>query len=80
MLIAEVAREARVSISSVRHWLHVGKLPFVRPGRRVMVRRENFERFIDRGGSCPNRDVQTEPTRTTLVNCVGAPTDKGNRI
>jgi excisionase family DNA binding protein len=46
MLIGEVAREARVSVSSVRHWLQTGKLPFVRPGRRVMVRREDFERFL----------------------------------
>ncbi len=46
MLIGEVAREARVSVSSVRHWLLTGKLPYVRPGRRVMVLREDFERFL----------------------------------
>ena len=46
MLLSEVARDARASISSVRHWLRIGRLPSVRPGRRRLVRREDFERFM----------------------------------
>jgi excisionase family DNA binding protein len=46
MLIAEVAREARVSVSSVRHWLRTGKLNSVRPARRRLIARDEFERFM----------------------------------
>ena len=46
MLLSEVASEARVSLSSVRHWLRTGKLQSVRPGRRRLIRRADFEQFI----------------------------------
>jgi len=46
MLLSEVARDARASISTVRHWLRTGRLPSVRPGRRRLVRRQDFERFM----------------------------------
>lgn len=46
MLLSEVASEARVSLSSVRHWLRTGKLQSVRPGRRRLIRRTDFEQFI----------------------------------
>ena len=36
LLLSEVAAEARVSVSTVRHWIRVGKLRTVRPGRRRM--------------------------------------------
>jgi hypothetical protein len=46
MLLSEVATEARVSISSVRHWLRTGRLRSVRPARRRLVRLQDFERFL----------------------------------
>jgi excisionase family DNA binding protein len=46
MLLSEVASEARVSLSSVRHWLRTGKLQSVRPGRRRLIRRTDFEQFL----------------------------------
>jgi excisionase family DNA binding protein len=46
LLLEEVARELRVSVSTVRHWIAVGKLPSVRPGRRRMVRRLELEAFV----------------------------------
>jgi excisionase family DNA binding protein len=49
MLLSEVAAEARVSLSSVRHWLRTGKLPSVRPGRRRLIRRADFEEFLAAG-------------------------------
>jgi len=48
MLAVEVASEARVSVSSVRHWIRTGKLPSVRPGRRRLVRRADFDQFMAR--------------------------------
>jgi excisionase family DNA binding protein len=46
MLVEEVAREARVSLSTVHHWLRTGRLRSVRPGRRRMIARADFERFV----------------------------------
>jgi excisionase family DNA binding protein len=46
LTLEECATEARVSRSSVRHWLRTGKLRSVRPGRRRLVERSEFERFL----------------------------------
>jgi excisionase family DNA binding protein len=46
LTLDECAAEARVSLSSVRHWLRAGKLRSVRPGRRRLVERSEFERFL----------------------------------
>jgi excisionase family DNA binding protein len=46
MLVEEVAQEARVSLSTVHHWLRTGRLKSVRPGRRRMVARSDFEKFV----------------------------------
>jgi excisionase family DNA binding protein len=51
MLLIEVARDARASISTVRHWLRTKRLPSIRPGRRRLVRRQDFERFMAELGS-----------------------------
>ncbi len=46
LLLSEAATEARVSISTVRHWLANGRLPSVRPGRRRLIRRADFDSFL----------------------------------
>jgi excisionase family DNA binding protein len=49
LFLPEVARAARVSVSTVRHWVLTRKLPSVRPGRRRMVRRADLEAFLAQG-------------------------------
>jgi excisionase family DNA binding protein len=49
LLLDEVAREARVSLSTVRFWIGAGKLPSVRPGRRRLVRRSDLDAFLNGG-------------------------------
>jgi len=46
LTIEECAAVARVSPSSVRHWLRTGKLKSLRPARRRLVDRIEFERFL----------------------------------
>lgn len=46
LLIPEVAAYARVSIGTVRHWISIGKLASLRPGRRVMVRLAALQRLL----------------------------------
>lgn len=47
LYLDEVAQECRASISTVRHWIAVGRLRSVRPGRRLLVNREDLDSFID---------------------------------
>ena len=47
LYLDEVARECRASVSTVRHWIAVGRLRGVRPGRRLLVMREDLDSFID---------------------------------
>jgi excisionase family DNA binding protein len=50
LFLEEVAAETRATLSTVRHWIAVGKLPSVRPGRRRLVRRADLERFLEASG------------------------------
>jgi len=47
LLLEEVARECRTSVSTVRYWIQSGRLPSIRPGRRRLVRRRDLERFLE---------------------------------
>jgi excisionase family DNA binding protein len=46
LFLEEVAELTRSRLSSVRLWVRTGKLASLRPGRRVMVRREVLEKFL----------------------------------
>lgn len=47
--LEEVAEATRASLSSARWWVVTGKLKAIRPGRRVLVRRSELERFLAGG-------------------------------
>ena len=49
LLIDEVAREARVSESTVRHWLRTGRLSSTKLGKRRVIPRDAFEAMVSRG-------------------------------
>ena len=53
LYLDEVARECRTSVSTVRHWIAVGRLRSVRPGRRLLVTREDLDLFIDASTRTP---------------------------
>jgi excisionase family DNA binding protein len=59
LLVPEVAVLARVSVGTVRHWIATGKLPSVKPGRRVMVRLAALQQFLDAAERAP----KAGPTR-----------------
>jgi excisionase family DNA binding protein len=46
LFLEEVAELTRARMSCVRFWVRTGKLPSLRPGRRVMVRRSALEKFL----------------------------------
>jgi excisionase family DNA binding protein len=49
--LTEIAREARVSLSTVRHWVRIGTLRSTKLGRHRMVSRAAFEAMISAGES-----------------------------
>jgi excisionase family DNA binding protein len=46
LYVEEVAELTRVPVSCVRFWVRTGKLPSLKPGRRVLIRRVVLERFL----------------------------------
>jgi len=59
LLVPEVAALARVSIGTVRYWIATGRLPSLRPGRRVMVRLTALQQFLANA----ERGAHAEPGR-----------------
>jgi excisionase family DNA binding protein len=51
--IPAVRHELRAGDSTIRRWIREGRLPTVRIGRRILIRREALERFV-RSASGPS--------------------------
>jgi excisionase family DNA binding protein len=49
MTVAEVAGILRLNQQTVRNWIDRGELPAVHVGRRVRIKRTDFDRLLDRG-------------------------------
>jgi excisionase family DNA binding protein len=60
LLLDEVARRCRVPLSTVRHWIAVGKLQSGRFARRRVVRAADLDRFIAAGFSAAAPTTTTE--------------------
>jgi excisionase family DNA binding protein len=51
MTVAEVAELLKLNQQTVRNWIDQGSLPALRVGRRVRIKRSDFERVLDEGYS-----------------------------
>ena len=49
LTVAEVARILKLNQQTVRNWIDQGSLPALRVGRRVRIRRSDFERILAEG-------------------------------
>ena len=47
LTVAEVAELLKLNQQTVRNWIDQGKLPALRVGRRVRIRRSDFERVLE---------------------------------
>ena len=45
----EAQEQLRVSMSTIRSWIHQGKLPMVRLGRRVLIQESVLEKIVTEG-------------------------------
>ena len=46
--VREGAKELRLSIHTIRAWIYAKRIPHVRLGRRVLLRREDLESFVNK--------------------------------
>lgn len=51
LTVAEVAGMLKLNQQTVRNWIDQGSLPALRVGRRVRIRRSDFERVLARGST-----------------------------
>jgi excisionase family DNA binding protein len=49
LTVAEVAAVLKLNQQTVRNWIDRGELPALHVGRRVRVRRSDFEALLERG-------------------------------
>ncbi len=47
LTVAEVAETLRLNQQTVRNWIDQGSLPALRVGRRVRIKRSDFERILE---------------------------------
>jgi excisionase family DNA binding protein len=59
LTVAEVAQTLKLNQQTVRNWIDQGSLPALRVGRRVRIKRSDFERILDEsysaGAAAPAR-------------------------
>ncbi len=59
LTVAEVAETLKLNQQTVRNWIDQGALPALRVGRRVRIKRSDFERILDEsyspGAPAPGR-------------------------
>ena len=51
LTVAEVAETLKLNQQTVRNWIDQGFLPALRVGRRVRIKRSDFERLLEQGYS-----------------------------
>lgn len=51
LTVAEVAETLKLNQQTVRNWIDQGSLPALRVGRRVRIKRSDFQRILEEGYS-----------------------------
>jgi len=51
LTVAEVAETLKLNQQTIRNWIDQGSLPAIRIGRRVRIKRSDFERLLEEGYS-----------------------------
>lgn len=46
--LREGAKELKLSIHTLRAWTYQKRIPFVRLGRRILLRRQDLESFVNK--------------------------------
>ena len=63
MTVADIARILKLNQQTVRNWIDQGSLPALHVGRRVRVRRSDFEALLERGRTVPPQSSGPSPAQ-----------------
>jgi excisionase family DNA binding protein len=61
LTVAEVAETLKLNQQTVRNWIDQGSLPALRVGRRVRIKRSDFERLLAEGYTAGGEARGDEP-------------------
>jgi excisionase family DNA binding protein len=61
LTVAEVAATLKLNQQTVRNWIDQGSLPALRVGRRVRIRRSDFQRLLDQGYMAGTGTAKPDP-------------------
>jgi excisionase family DNA binding protein len=61
LTVAEVAETLKLNQQTIRNWIDQGSLPAIRVGRRVRIRRSDFEQILRRSAASSSA-TDVEPT------------------
>ncbi len=69
LTVAEVAEMLKLNQQTVRNWIDQGSLPAVRVGRRVRIKRSDFDRILEEcySGRRPGRASSSDAERRGLL-------------
>lgn len=66
MTVAEVASILKLHQQTIRNWIDAGKLPALHIGRRVRIKRSDFDRLVAAGYSGPGTEPPAEATNASI--------------
>jgi excisionase family DNA binding protein len=61
LTVAEVAETLKLNQQTVRNWIDQGSLPALRVGRRVRIKRSDFQRILEQSYSGPPATPAASP-------------------
>ncbi len=60
--VPETAKELRIAEPTVWSWIYGKKLPFIRLGRKIFIKRETIEKILSEGLDLPAPGLQDRTT------------------
>jgi excisionase family DNA binding protein len=64
LTVADVAMILKLNQQTVRNWIDRGELPAIRVGRRVRIRRSDFDQLVERGRIVPPAQYEQPPAQS----------------
>ena len=62
LTVAEVAANLKLNQQTVRNWIDRGELPALRVGRRVRIKRSDYDRYLQEGYNGGAGRTEQRPT------------------
>ena len=72
LTVAEVAEMLKLNQQTVRNWIDQGSLPALRVGRRVRIKRSDFDRILEQSYSGGRADGAEPPVPVRAQRTSGA--------